>query len=231
MPLLLFSGFLVSLPLLASSCRLNVGCGGDCGNLNLQVPFISNPEFLLCVPTSIQMWRRYDGLPFGSVNGMATTMGCSPYIGCSPQQATFGVRYFTATGNDAYLDDWGGVGDPDQLLAEYASREITSLVNGVPVLAIIDGALHAVVITAGNYSTRTDGLKQWDWVYVQDPNYTVSYKRYSAGAWLDASAYHVVSNLATTGWQTNFSTWSPDTVARGWSHGPICPNQMDNLCV
>lgn len=216
--------FLASLPVVATSCRITSGCGGNCGNLDLHVPFVFDEDFFLCVPSSILMWRLYDGLPTTSKIGIANSVGCNwQYVGCTTQEAVSGVRLFTVTGRDAYLDDYGGIGDPDTLLAEYASREITSMVNGVPVLGIVNGASHAVVITSGNYTTRSDGLKQWDWVYVNDPSDSPGYTKYSAGAWLNISVYHVISNTAKNGWQGNFSTWAPRTTVRGWPHGPFIP--------
>jgi hypothetical protein len=167
------------------------------------------------------MWRRKDGLSNIAPQTLGDMMGCQwQTVGCTLGQTVQGTRSFTATGFDAYLDDFGGLGDPETLLAEYFSRQITSLANGTPVIGLVFGATHAVVVHAGNYTTASNGLKQWDYVYVQDPLAGSGYRRFTAGAWLDANIFQVISSGATFGWEGNFTTYGDETQVRGWRDWP-----------
>lgn len=200
-------------------CKITIGGGGSYGNLNLTVPFYSQGSFLLCGPTSVLMWRRFDNLSYIEPSSLGTMMGC-PWqtSGCSLNQLTSGTNFYTASGSNAYLDDYGGVGDPDVLLANYAARQITSLVNGVPVIGLINGALHAVVVRAGNYTTASDGLKRWDYVYVHDP-FSGANQYYTGGNWLNTNIFQVISSSASFGWQSNLETYGEIHVL-GWGEWP-----------
>jgi hypothetical protein len=216
-----------ALPFLA--CEITFGGGGTIGNLSLGLPFRAQPDILLCGPTSVLMWRLGDGLGNDTPEHLGDLMGC-PWrtSGCSPEQIVAGVRAFTATGYDAYLDDYGGLGNPDTLLAQYMSRQITSLANGVPVIALVDFASHAVVVNGGNYSTAGDGLKRWDYVYIHDPLVGAN-RYYTGGAWLNSTVFQIISSGATAGWQSNFEDHGEIHV-RGWGewppHGGDWPPEM-----
>jgi hypothetical protein len=189
-------------------CHITVGGGGSYGNLNLPVPYFSQGDTLLCGPTTVRMWRKYDGLSDMSSESLGDAMGC-PWrtSGCSQNQIRYGAQAFTVTGYDAYVDDYGGVGDPDVLIAQFFSRQITSLANGVPVIALINGALHAVVPHAGNYTTASDGLKRWDYVYVQDPLYGGPDLYYVAGSWTQSVVQQIISSNAAVGWDGNYEEY------------------------
>jgi hypothetical protein len=159
-------------------------------------------------------------------------MGCSTYSGCSLEQIRNGVNYYTLTHN-AVLDDYGGIGDPDQLLAEFHARQLQSLSMGYPVIAIIENASHAVVPNEGKYSTATDGLKRWDYVYVHDPwpDGGGSANRYFvAGSWMDTVIWHVIGSSAMSGWQSSLSSYG-NVYVRGLPGPPFCPNLTENGCV
>lgn len=202
-------------------CQITFGGGGSYGNLDLAVPYYSQPDILLCAPTSVLMWRRDDGLAYIAPGTLGDMMGC-PWrtSGCSVEQTAQGARSYTVSGYDAYVDDFGGIGDPDLLLSKYMSRQITSLNNGVPVIGLIYGATHAVVVHAGNYTTSSTGLKQWDYVYVQDPQWGASYRRFVAGDWMDANVFQVISVGATAGWEGNYDTYGDEVQVRGWREWP-----------
>jgi len=206
---------------LIGGCRFQFGGGGTYGNLDLGVPYFSQPDILLCGPTSVLMWRRYDGLLYISPQNLGDMMGCAwRSVGCSVEQIVQGTRSYTSRGYDAYRDDYGGVGNPDTLIAKYFARQITSVNNGAPVIGLIDGATHAVVVTAGNYTKASNGLKQWDYVYVQDPLLGYGYRRYVAGTWMDTNIFQVISYAATTGWEDNYSSYGDETQVRGWRQWP-----------
>lgn len=90
--------------------------------------------------------------------------------------------------------------------------------NNVPVIGLIYGDTHAVVVHAGNYTTASNGLKQWDYVKVNDPLRTSPYRQFTAGSWIDANIQQIISRAATNGWEGNFNEWGDETQARGW-HG------------
>lgn len=207
-------GFLLAL-CVAFGCKITVGGGGSYGNLYLPVPYYSQGNFLLCVPTSILMWRKYDGLSYIAPATIANQMGCPVSVGCNQDVIAGGVASFTVTGYDAYMDDPGGVvGDPTDMIAQYFSRQITSLDNGVPVVALVDGALHAVVPFGGSFTTAHDGLKRWDYVRVRDP-WDDDDVQYTAGVWMDLNGRHIISSSATMGWQGNAYTYGNNLRVRG----------------
>jgi hypothetical protein len=150
-------------------------------------------------------------------------MGCPWQTqGCYPNQIAAGVQVQTASGFDAMLDDYGGEGDPDVLLAAFASRQITSLANGVPVIALINGATHAVIVKGGSYSTAGDGLKQWDYVYVHDPLDGGANRYFVAGQWLAVNFFQIVSDTATIGWDGKLQEFGGSHVL-GWTAWPPGP--------
>jgi hypothetical protein len=206
-------------------CKIRFGGGGRIGNLNLNIPYFNQPTFLLCGPTSVLMWRRYDTLPYMNPQALGTQMGCRWWAsGCSMEEIVGGARGFTYTGVDAYLDDWGGVvGDPDLLAAEFMARQITSLKNGIPVIAIIEGGLHAVVAKGGHYTTAANGLRQWEWVIYHDPFGSTPGTQVSAARWLETNIHQVISQSATTGWQTYYDNHAATARVRGTVRWPRNP--------
>jgi len=201
-------------------CHITFGGGGSYGNLNLAVPYYAQGDTLLCGPTTVRMWRRYDGLSDMTSESLGNGMGCAwQTVGCSQEQIRSGAQIYTNTGYDAYVDDYGGVGDPDVLLAQFFSRQITSLDNGVPVIALINGSTHAVVPHAGNYTTASDGLKRWDYVYVQDPLAGSADYYYVAGSWMQSVVQQIISSGASNGWSGNFDTYG-ETHVRGYADWP-----------
>lgn len=202
-------------------CKITIGGGGSYGNLNLGVPHYHQPDIFLCGPTSVLMWRVFNGLSYYTPQQLGDLMGC-PWrtSGCSREQIADGARRYTSSGYDAYVDDYGGIGNPDVLIAQYMSRQITSVNNGVPVIAIIENNSHAVVVHAGNYTTAANGLKQWDYVDVNDPLRSSGYRRWVAGDWMSVNIHQVISRAATSGWEDNFNQWGDEIQARGWNGWP-----------
>lgn len=211
----------VSLSALASigGCKITIGGGGAAGNLNLGIPYRGQPDLLLCGPTSVLMWRLYDGLVEISPQQLMSFMGCTVTHGCSLVQIQVGVNSYTNT-HDAFLDNFGGIGYPDDLLAEFHARQLQSLSMGNPVIATIEGDSHAVVPNKGNYSTASDGLKRWDFVYVHDPAQSNGGPNvyFSAGAWMNTVGHQVVSAAAIQGWTGSLASYGAVYV-RGWSGG------------
>ena len=201
--------------------RINFGPGANTGNVNLNVPYYRQPTYLLCAPTSVLMWRKYDGLSYYPPETMGDLMGCAwRTSGCTIDQIEYGAAALTISGRDAFVDSASTrIDDPVVLWAEFGSRQATSLAHGVPFVAVIDNASHAVVPYAGNFTTASDGLKRWDWVYVRDPFFNDSSRYFTAGVWLDTVIWQVISANAVQDWPGNLQTYGNIHV-RGWRDFP-----------
>lgn len=94
------------------------------------------------------MWRLYDGLSEISQEQIANYMGGTS-CGTTSEAIAAAVNNYTLT-SDAYRDLDG--------YTEYRaffSRQITSLDNRKPVIAIIEGGLHAGVVNGGQQRVRS----------------------------------------------------------------------------
>ncbi len=223
------TGVLLSSLASIGGCKITIGGGGSTGNLNLYMPYVNQlAGTQYCGVASVLMWRYKDGYSTMDQNQLASMMGCSASTGCNLEAIRYGVNAFTFT-HDAVIDDYGGVGDPDQLRAEFHARQLQSLSMGYPVIAIIDNVSHAVVPNKGRYSTATDGLKRWDYVNAHDPS-DIANRYFPAGEWMDRVIWNIVGTSAMGGWQTSLSTHG-NIYVLGVPGAPFCPDSSENGCV
>lgn len=126
-----------------------------------------------------------------------------------------GVQHFTSA-TDAYLDTLGGI-NYDAQIANFYARQITSIAGRVPVLAIVNGGLHAGVITGGTWHEDQDtGLDVWDTVSFHDPDSTVGPATViAAGRWRDYDNQQVISRRAVVSADTNLKLYGPNVRLRG----------------
>lgn len=198
---------------------------GGCGNVGnpdvkLNVPYRAQaPGSFDCGPASILMWRLYDGLPEISQQTIGNYIGGTS-CGASQQDIADGVNHFTAT-FDAY---WDLAGDVE--FEAFFSRQITSIDNGVPVIAIIEGGFHAGVVNGGKWHDNGAGDHQWDYVYFHDP-LTFANDYYSASLWQvtncppGSACDQIASYSASAAWSSNLSVYGDDVVVGGGGHGPL----------
>jgi hypothetical protein len=201
------------------SCNISFGSGSDNASApssaDLSVPFFSQNSDLYCAPAAIQMWAAYDGVP-ASQQDIANYIGCTPQGGTDPGPAVRGVQHFTTSGRDAALLYNGGAGDPTTLSEEFYSAEITSISALVPLIPLINGGLHAVVLVGGQWHIDTDhNLYVWDSVIYHDPEGGPS-RLLDVGPWtgLDGTQ-HIISTSASAGAVANFNKYGAQVAIRG----------------
>jgi hypothetical protein len=135
-------------------------------DVKLSVPYFEQKlDSFDCGPATVQMWAGYD---HGASNvptqqEISTSMGGTTF-GTSPQRIADAVNQYTHTYN-AYVD----LAASDWETKEFMSRQITSIDNGRPTIAIVDGGFHAVIVTGGLWHIREDAYYQWDYTYFHDP--------------------------------------------------------------
>jgi len=163
------------------------------------------------------MWRLYDGLPEISQSTIANWMGGTS-CGSSEQSIANAVNHFTGT-SDSYVDIDGLF-----YRENFFSRQITSIDNAVPVIAILD-SFHAGVLNGGKWRSLSGGRYEWIYVYVHDPQ-TVANDYYDAAIWTfvncpngSDTCVQIVSSGATAGWQANQSAFGNYVIVRGY----YCP--------
>jgi hypothetical protein len=207
---------LAVLGLLAAGCG-NVGSNPD---VTLGVPYRAQALGSFdCGPASVLMWRLYDGLPEISQQTIANWMGGTS-CGASQDDIAAAVNHFTAT-FDADVDLAG-----DVQYEAFFSRQITSIDNGFPVIAILNGGLHAGVVNGGKWHDNANGDYQWDYVYFHDPN-RIANDYYSASFWQSSNCppgstcEQIVSSNAAGLWASNLSTYGGDVVTGGGGPGPL----------
>ncbi len=205
---------LVVITLLATACG-EVGSDPD---VKLGVPYrAQDPSSFDCGPASILMWRLYDGLSEISQSTIASYLGGTS-CGVTPNAIADGVNHFTAT-YDAFVDLAG-----DVEYEQFFSRQITSIDSGVPVIAIINGGLHAGVVNGGLWHENANNEYQWDYVYFHDP-LTVANDYYTGDFWKDSNCptgsacEQVASSSAVGAWSYNYSTYGGDVVLGGGGGG------------
>jgi Peptidase_C39 like family len=207
---------LLSLFVMGSLALAAGGCGlvGGHPDVKLGVPYRGqDPNSFGCGPASVLMWRLYDGLPEISQQTIGDWMGGTS-CGVSQQDIADAVNHFTLT-SDAY---WDLAGDVEY--EAFFSRQITSLDTGVPVIAILDGGLHAGVVNGGKWHVNANGDYQWDYVYFHDPA-TFANDYYSANLWQNvncpagSTCEQIASYGASAAWMSNLSTYGNDVVAGG----------------
>jgi hypothetical protein len=195
------------------SCYIGTGGAGSTTSYSpdLPVPWIAQEEGEWCGPASIVMWATYDGQRGLTQQQVASFIGTSSTFGSSIQEVQAGVIHFTFSGRDAFVDYSGGT---DQT-GVYFSREITSINNRVPLIAFVNGALHAVVASGGTWHwDAASGYNIWDSVTVQDPQLGPN-QPFVAGQWTASDVSHLVSYGSGSQAGLNFSTYGSKILIRG----------------
>ncbi len=199
------------------SCSVNFGGGSDNpsapSGFNLSVPFYAqDPDFQFCGPASIEMWAAWDGVT-ATQQEIANYIGCSVTHGASPAQILGGVQHFTRSGVDAVLQYNGGVP------GEYYSAEITSITARVPLMPLVNGATHSVVVTGGQWHIDPNsGLYVWDSVFANDP--TVGPSAFDAGSWTGFDDIeHIISASASAAGVSNFEEFHSRVAISGGGLG------------
>lgn len=197
---ILFSGPLAMALLLTTACG-GVGSNPD---FKLGVPYHQqDPNSLDCGPASVQMWADYDYSNPPSQAEISHWMGGSS-CGVTQTVIANAVNFFTAT-DDAY---WDFVSSDEQ--NSFISRQITSIDNYTPVIAIITFN-HAGVVNGGKWHEVSGGY-QWDYVFFHDP-LTFANDYYSSEGWLDVNCTvgtpceQIVSTSASATWYDNYSSY------------------------
>jgi hypothetical protein len=158
------------------------------------------------------MWRLYDGLSEVSQQTIGDWMGGTS-CGVSQQAIADAVNHFTAT-TDAYRDVDGYNRD-----RPFMSRQITSIDNATPAIAILDG-FHAVVVNGGRWQPLDDGQYQWNYTYVHDPDFGPD-RYFVAADWVamncpyGSTCDQIVSAAASGAWSSNLNAYGGSTVVRG----------------
>lgn len=204
---------LLALGIFTSAC----GYVGTNSDVDLGVPYqAQDPNSFDCGPASVLMWRLYDGRSEISQQTIGDWMGGTS-CGVHQEDIAAAVNHFTNTSDAA----WDLAGDVEY--EGFFSRQITSIDNGVPVIAILDGGLHAGVVNGGKWHENADGNYQWDYVYFHDPA-TVANDYYSAGFWQDVNCagacQQIASFNASEAWAYNLDTYGDDVVVGGGGDGP-----------
>jgi hypothetical protein len=195
------------------SCTLGTGSGsGSSGgsSVSLGVPFFTQSANY-CGPASIEMWSAYDGV-FATQQQIASYIGCSTATGSSPAQILEGVLRFTTSGRDSVIAyNSGGV---------FYSAEVTSANARVPIICLVNGALHSGVIDGGEWHVDSDtGLYVWDTVYFHDPEVGPD-QPYFAASWTGTdNVEHIISGGASANAQANYGTYGSRVMLRGSGGG------------
>lgn len=176
----------------------------------LDVPYRSqDPESFDCGPASVQMWRAYDGLPEVSQQQIGQWMGGTS-CGASQEEIAAAVNHFTNT-SDAYWDF-----DAYLNYQSFLSRQITSVVNFSPVIAIVDFN-HAGVVNGGEWSPTGTGYYRWEYTYFHDPLVGPNVL-YGSGTWIDLSCpqgrtcEQIISFAASAAWGSNLSAFGSSVI-------------------
>lgn len=209
------AGLLLMTALIApKSCQITFGGPpppGQVSGFALGVPWFQQQGTLYCGAASIQMWAAYDHLTY-SQNTIANAIGLDPASGVSRDAILAGVHQFTSSGLGSILDYPAGQGNPRAL---FDSAEITSMNSRVPVLAIVNGSLHAGVVDGGEWHmTDTGSLYVWDTVYFNDPQIAPD-RTIFASDWDEYAAAHIITGSAVAAAASNYSQYGGSVVRRG----------------
>ena len=153
-----------SILLLANTCYVEP----PQGNKNASVPYVAQIGSLYCTAACVLSWRLHDGLSTLSQDVILTAMGGTPSTGVAEQSVPAGVNLYTNTHDARHEYGAGGAYSDDQ--GRFFSRQITSINNGVPVIAITESGFHAVVVDGGAWHTNSvNGFRVWDSAEYMDP--------------------------------------------------------------
>ena len=174
---------------------------------NLGVPYIAQEQFNYCVPASIAMWRAYDGLSSISQSQIFSAIGGAP---CDGYDAAGGVRQFTNSGSDAYLDL-----EYPYHVDDFFARQITSINSAVPVMVIVSPFQdHVGIINGGAYQyVGSTGTYTWNTVLLHDPGAGPNLE-FNSADWkaftCDSNFSYcgqVISNSASYYWSSNLASF------------------------
>src|SRR5262249_39731702 len=127
---------------LAPLCFMNLTCTPP-ATPTPQVPYVAQQGELYCSAACVLSWRLHDNLGSVSQDEIFASMGGNPSSGVDQSAIPGGVDQWTGT-RDAVLDFGpGGAYTDDQ--GRFFSRMISSVAAGVPVIALTNSGLHAVV--------------------------------------------------------------------------------------
>lgn len=200
---------------------ISTACGAvSSGDVKIGVPYHAQAEGTLdCGPASVQMWADYDynGI-YPSQQEIASWMGgtCS---GASEDGIAAAVNQFTRT-DDAFWD-FDSPGNAEAFMA----RQITSIDNYAPVIAIIDFN-HAGVVNGGSWHDEGTWY-QWDYTYFHDPAVRAN-DYYPSAHWIDVNCppgqicSQIISSIMTQGWVTNQNSYGDQVYDSGGCGSGSC---------
>jgi hypothetical protein len=209
---------LILLLLVVPGCNL-----GQDPDFKLGVPYHAQPVgSFYCGPASVQMWADYDFDPpfVPTQQEIASWMG-GVSCGSSEEGIRAAVNRFTATSDAA----WDLDGDINY--EAFMSRQITSIDNYLPVIAILDGGLHAGVVNGGRWHSMGTGTYQWDYVYFHDPLERADVQ-YTSLVWIERSCpigsacSQIVSHAAAAAAAGNLSSYGDDVYDSSGCHSTGC---------
>jgi hypothetical protein len=209
------------LPAAVSACELF----SESWTPTLGVPYVAQEQFNYCVPASIAMWRAYDGLPPVSQDDIWTHLGGAP---CDGIDASFGVRHYTNSGSDAFLD----VESPSRR-DDFLARQLTSIDRRVPVMAIVSPSRdHVGIINGGSYQyTGSTGRYTWNTVRFHDPGIGPNVD-FSSNEWIsftcaDGSSHcgQIISESASLNWASHVQAYGSSV---DLYTGPCCTQEYQN---
>jgi hypothetical protein len=170
-------------------------------------------------------WRLHDNLPSATQDEILASMGGTPSTGVDQSAIPGGVNQWTGT-HDAYLD-FGSGGEYTDDQGQFFSRMISSVSVGVPVIALTDSGLHAIVVDGGEYhDDTTTGYHVWDSVEYMDP--AIGPRGTTPGGLSSSmgSDYvplrQVISSGAAASGASNYGSYGGSTVGRGIAGGGGC---------
>ena len=196
---------------LMGGCSLTPG-----SEVKLGVPHRAQEQFNYCVPACVLMWRLYDGLGPVSQTTIFNWMGGA---GCTTtDRAADAVSHFTNT------FDAQGDGDYASNYKQMISRQVTSIDQRTPVIAVINDD-HTVVLQGGKWHQEGPNY-MWDSVLINDPDpvWGGPEQRLAASTWLqefcppNAAGYvclQVISASAASTWQSNYNMYKDNVVLYG----------------
>jgi len=220
-----FSRFFVPLLApLAGLCFMNLTCTQPAAP-DPHVSYVAQQGELYCSAACVLSWRLHDKLDSVSQNTIFASMGGNPSTGVDQSAIPGGVNQWTGT-RDAYLD-YGTGGEYTDDQGQFFSRMISSIISGVPVIALTNQGLHSVVVDGGEYhDDDTTGYHVWDSVEYMDP--AIGIRTTTPGGLSSdmGSDYvplrQVISSGAASAGASNYSSYGDSTVGRGIAGGGGC---------
>jgi hypothetical protein len=215
---------LVAVFLAAMSCTFETS---NSGSLYANVPYYGQEQIYYCTAACVQMIAKWSGANVTQQEAFAYMQGTISG-GVQREQLVNGIRSYTSEG-DAYLDQ--AVNSDNN----YFARQISSVSNKVPLVALTDGGSHTVVLYGGSWHAVVDTSNRktfyWDDVIFHDPSRGGGLQ-WTAGAWrsLHCSSFgtvceQVISYSAALAGPRTLADYNPTVYATGdddtgHDHGP-----------